>query len=299
MENPRVTSFSTDEIYKSPVAVYNETYAETRKELDYTYHSHYTIDRQIVQDKIITELLSVGRSMKFPWLIYTFGVVGAGKTYTIRKFSEINIFPLLAFVVIDYDRIKCMIPEIQKYIEEDPDTSTSRVHREAALISEIAERQAIKMKKCLLVDGGLRKNEWYQHRLKSLVMNSSHYSLGIIHVIADSELIYKRIAQRTISSDRNIDLKPIENKIDDLPLYVNTLSFVSHLTVTISNNDENKIPKIVIPKLRTQDNHKNEWFHDRFKYVWDELSKNKKDTDSEELNNRIKKFGSIGCGINF
>jgi hypothetical protein len=55
MENPRVTSFSTDEIYKSPVAVYNDTYAETRKELDYTYHSHYTLDRQIVQDKIITE----------------------------------------------------------------------------------------------------------------------------------------------------------------------------------------------------------------------------------------------------
>jgi len=299
MENPRVTSFSTDEIYKSPVAVYNQTYAETRKELDYTYHSHYTLDRQIIQDKIITELLSVGRSMKFPWLIYTFGVVGAGKTYTIRKFSEINIFPLLAFVVIDYDRIKCMLPEMQKYIEEDPDTSTSRVHREAALISEIAERQAVKMKKCLLVDGGLRNNEWYQYRFKSLVMNSSHYSLGIIHVVADSELIYKRVAKRVISSDRNINLTPIEKQIEDLPLYVNGLSLFSHLTVTIENNDENKIPKIIQPKLSIQDYNRNKWFHDRFTYVWDELSNNKKETDSVELKNRINKFGSSGCGINF
>jgi hypothetical protein len=299
MENPRVTSFSTDEIYKSNVAVYNDIYAETRKELDYKYHSHYTIERQIVQDKIITELLSVGRTMEYPWLIYNFGVVGAGKTYTIRKFSEINIFPILAFVVIDYDRIKCMLPDMKKFIEQDPDSASKRVHREASLISEIAERQAIKMKKCILIDGGLREIDWYRYRLQSFVMNSYHYSLGLIHVVAEPELIYKRIVNRVKHSDRNINLKSIENQIEDLPDYVDYLSAYAHLTITIENNDENDIPKIVKPKLRVQDLHRNEWFHDRFKYIWKQLEDNKKDGDKEELKVRINKFGSIECSINF
>jgi hypothetical protein len=157
MENPRITSVSTDQIYKADILdqnnqyKYNETYADIRKELNSLYHSNYTIERQILQDKIITELVSVGRSIERPWLVYVAGAIGAGKTYTIRKFSEKHFFPLIAFVVIDLDRIKCMLPDMAKFIENDPDTASNRVHKEACLIAEIIERQAIKLNKCILI----------------------------------------------------------------------------------------------------------------------------------------------------
>jgi predicted ABC-type ATPase len=296
MENIKITSTSTDQIHKSTVEIYNDTYADARKELDYTYHSHYTKDRQILQDKIITELLSVGRVMDRPWLVYSAGAMGAGKSYTIRKFSEMNLFPLLAFVIIDPDRIKCMLPEMKKFIEHDPDTAGTRVHKESSLIAEIAERQAIRMNKCLLVDGSLRDTKWYEQRLDNVSREHVNYYFAIIHVIAPSELVYERVKKRTVETGRNVPLILIEKSIEEVPQSVEILSHYVHFTVTI-NNDKEEIPRIVEPNLRMLDGHKNKWFRDKFKNVWEFLDKNKKNEDISELKNRINNFGSNGCSL--
>jgi dephospho-CoA kinase len=300
MEIAKITPQSTNEIYKSSVEIYNEQYADIRKQLDYTYHNHYTKERQVLQDKIITELTSVGRSLKDPWLIYTAGPMGSGKSFTIRKFSEMNIFPLIAFVIIDPDRIKCMLPEMKDFIEEDPFNAGLRVHKESIFIAEIAERQAIKMKKCVLVDGTLKDTEWYINRLELLRSTNPEYLTVIIQVTAPTELIFKRVAKRAVETGRNISSKLILETIEQVPESVKILAEHVHLTITINNEADDELPKIIEPELKMQDGHKYAWFKEKFQNVWDYLEKGdmKKEKEyKEELELRIKKFGKLGCSI--
>jgi len=302
MENPRITSVSTDQIYKADILdqnnqyKYNETYADIRKELNSLYHSNYTIERQILQDKIITELVSVGRSIERPWLVYVAGAIGAGKTYTIRKFSEKHFFPLIAFVVIDLDRIKCMLPDMEKFIENDPDTASNRVHKEACLIAEIIERQAIKLNKCILIDGFIRDLQWYQKRIGTDSLDHPNYLFALIHVVAPSELIYDRLEKRTIKTGRNIPLITTEKSIEEIPEFVKELSGSVHFTVTI-NNDEDEMPTIIEPPMKMLDGHKYKWFINRFENVWKELDKKSKDENEDELKNRLKIFDKDGCSM--
>jgi hypothetical protein len=224
MENPKITPQTTNEIHKSPVEIYNEQYADIRKQIDYTYHNHYTKERQVLQDKIITELISVGRTMTEPWLVYTAGPMGAGKSYTIRKFSEMKIFPLIAFVIIDPDRIKCMLPEMTKFIEEDPKTAGSRAHKESSFIAEIAEKLAIKENKCLVVDGTLKDTNWFINRLESLRINNPKYLTAIIQITAPPELIFERAARRGVETGRVVPDQLILQSIEQVPESVKILS---------------------------------------------------------------------------
>jgi len=296
MENPRITSVSTDQIYKSDNQNLNETYADIRKELNSLYPYNYTIERQILQDKIITELVSVGRSLDRPWLVYVAGAIGAGKTYTIRKFSEKHFFPLLAFVVIDLDRIKCMLPDMAKFIEEDPDTASNRVHNEASLIAEIIERKAIKLNKCVLIDGFIRDSKWYQKKLETDALKYPNYLFALIHVVAPSELIYDRLKKTTIKTGRNIPLISTEKSIEEIPKFVNDITGSFHFTVTIKN-DEDEMPTIIEPPMRMLDGHKYKWFIERFKNVWEVLRKINENEKENELKERLKIFDKDGCSM--
>ena len=288
----KVIEKTTDEIYRSPVEYYNDTYADTRREIDYTYHSYYIKERQILQDEIVTKLLSVGRVMEKPWLIYTAGIFGAGKSYTIRKFSELGFFPLLAFVLIDPDHIKSLLPDMKIFIKENADTAGTRVHKESALISEIAERQALKMNKCLLIDGSLHNFKWYEQRLKTITKNFPQYSKGLIYVSAPVKLIYSRIKSRSLETGRNIPVELIAQSIRKVPEAVAYLSNFVDLSVTICNDNDREFPIIIKPKLKYDNFNKNMWFKLQFKNIWDYLEKNKKDTDIKELIFRIENYGS-------
>jgi hypothetical protein len=72
-------SLSTAELYRSPVPVFAGPFAATRATLDYSWHVHYTAERQAVQDAIVEGFLSGGTSCDRPWLVYTAGPMGAGE----------------------------------------------------------------------------------------------------------------------------------------------------------------------------------------------------------------------------
>ena len=55
-----------------------------------------------------------------PWIVFTAGAMGAGKSHTIHKLKEMNHFPLLAFVKVDPDEIRRDLPEFSEYLEENP-----------------------------------------------------------------------------------------------------------------------------------------------------------------------------------
>lgn len=76
-------------------------FATIRKELDYSYHRIYTEERQQLQDRILSSLLqktvrlgcpsSEGETLKSEerWIVFTAGVMGAGKTRKCPTFAWI------------------------------------------------------------------------------------------------------------------------------------------------------------------------------------------------------------------
>ena len=108
-------------------------YAHIRSQLDYNYHSYYHPERQVLQDSIIELMMnsttvmdsstislessSGGHSKSKsnstqiiqtcstpasdPWIVFTAGAMGAGKTHTIRYLHQHQHFPLKAFVTVD------------------------------------------------------------------------------------------------------------------------------------------------------------------------------------------------------
>ena len=126
---------STDVLYSLPIGserVFTGPYASTRAGLDYSYHANYVPERQAVQDTIIGRFLSGGARISTsrtvptsdgsstqedsqlssaaalttqrsdgPWLVYTAGAMGAGKSHTLRYLSRENLFPLDRFIVVD------------------------------------------------------------------------------------------------------------------------------------------------------------------------------------------------------
>lgn len=103
-------------------------YASLRAKLDFTYHANYTEERQSDQDKLVTEVLSSGVCTALsepcclrhtllctpragvpsdkPWIVYTAGAMGVGKSWTMRWLQRNGYFPLNYFVHIDPDALK-------------------------------------------------------------------------------------------------------------------------------------------------------------------------------------------------
>lgn len=103
-------SLSTEENYRSDAdcQLYGN-YAAIRKTLDYSYHSNYTKERQLLQDTIIDHLLNIANANivdpKFgemcstpshPWIAFTAGCMGVGKSWNSTPQSERSL-PLARF----------------------------------------------------------------------------------------------------------------------------------------------------------------------------------------------------------
>ena len=115
-------------------------YSHIRKTLDYSYHANYTFERQMLQDSIITDMLNeayildeegnIGTVATDPWIVFTAGAMGAGKGYTMKFLVEEQWFPLPAFVIVDPDEIRRLLPEYRLYITENPERAGELTRKE-------------------------------------------------------------------------------------------------------------------------------------------------------------------------
>ena len=178
-------------------------YPHIRATLDYNYHCNYIPSRQLVQDEIIRYILQKSQSCRptkstssskttVPWIVFTAGAMGAGKSYTIKHLNSKNRFPLDNFITIDPDEIRNLLPEYQYYIHQynqqpqnssttNTSTSTSAVQyssmmeyageytrKESGYICEILVQIALQNGCNVLMDGSLRDYKWYMEHFKSL-----------------------------------------------------------------------------------------------------------------------------------
>ena len=81
-----------------------------------------------------------------PWLIFTAGCMGAGKTHTMCRLDSDGLIPLQQIVRIDMDRIVRYLPEVRGYMARDPQSTGSMTLGEAGMVrwwEELSSSQAI------------------------------------------------------------------------------------------------------------------------------------------------------------
>ena len=123
----------------------SSSYYLEREVLDYTYHKYYSHARQQYQDSLMNTFfntlfedgLNTCLTPKENWLVFTAGPMGAGKSHTIAWLNREGLFPLKAFIQVDPDIIRGLLPETQQYTKIDPTTTGRLTQKEVGYISEV------------------------------------------------------------------------------------------------------------------------------------------------------------------
>jgi Zeta toxin len=231
----------TDELYASHNQVFVGKYKDARRTLDYLFHVNYTEERQIIQDKIVDQFVNCGCSGKRPWLVYTAGPMGAGKSYTMKWLSNQGDFPLASFVIVDPDRIKSLLPEMPSYIAMNRSLAGSLTHKESGFICELLERECMLNSKNILVDGSLRNADWYMNTFARIRAEFPIYRIAILLVTASQDTVYRRAARRARITGREIPKSVLDDAISQVPRSFQELAPLADFSAVIQN-DHDKLP---------------------------------------------------------
>lgn len=121
-------AYSPEKQTESISSTFVGKYAEHRSQLDYSYHGYYTPERQLFHDIIIDAfhetIIKDGEvTCNVPtenWMVFTAGAMGVGKGFVLRWMNGEGIFPMDAFVRVDPDAIRELLPESKDYFSRDP-----------------------------------------------------------------------------------------------------------------------------------------------------------------------------------
>ena len=231
--------------------VFSGKYQDIRATLDYNYHSNYIPSRQLVQDEIIQYILSKNQQCQThnhnnynyhspPWIVFTAGAMGAGKSYTIKHLHSQERFPLHKFITVDPDEIRHLLPEYQYYIQQTNDRSMMEyagvyTKKESGYIAEILVHIALRNGCNVLMDGSLRDYNWYTDHFVFLRQLYLGIQIGIIHVQAPKDTIFQRAKARSKITKRIVPRHVIEESLDTVPKSVKVLSQYVEFFVELYN----------------------------------------------------------------
>ena len=238
-------SISTRDNYQCPPASpergqYTVPFAAYRAAVDAEYHGYYTLARQGVQDELIQHVVDMTQSMGHarPWVTFTAGAMGAGKSRTMTWLSDNGIFPLSEIVQIDPDLFKTALPEWDEYVSKEPMSAGFHTRQESGLLCEIAQEAAMRLNKHLWVDGSLRDSEWYTSVFEGIRQRYPAYRIAIIHVVADDDIVYERARKRAAATGRHVPESEILDSLRRVPAAVEKLSPLADFVATIDNSTE-------------------------------------------------------------
>jgi len=249
-------------------------FQEFRRRLDRSYHHNYIPSRQVLQDTIIKSLLwsdsscegtlfhkeDVSRPNEHkdtaPWIVFTAGVYGAGKSHTIGKLQALGCFPpKSSFVGVDPDEIRRMLPEFSLYRADQAGAFTQK---EAGMIAELLTDIALSSGKNVVVDGSLRDAAWHEGYFRKLRarfgkdstdqkgVETKHKNIriGILYVTAPINEIYLRVEQRGVLTGRSIPPEFLERSMKEVPEAIERLrplaDFFLHVHNSQSKNEDDE-----------------------------------------------------------
>ena len=70
----------THEVHGGGVAEFVGEFQQSRRELDYSWHTHYSPTRQLLHDRIVRSMLTPVPASARPWLVFTAGAMGSGSS---------------------------------------------------------------------------------------------------------------------------------------------------------------------------------------------------------------------------
>eukprot|EP00298_Acanthocystis_sp_HF-20_P005596 c15711_g1_i2.p1 GENE.c15711_g1_i2~~c15711_g1_i2.p1 ORF type:complete len:635 (+),score=256.67 c15711_g1_i2:44-1948(+) len=241
---------TTNENYKlESKDIFFGEYQNIRKTLDYNYHSNYIEKRQIWQDAAIRSVAIKTEEQARPWLVYTCGPPGAGKSYALSWMSETGYFPLENIVRIDPDIFKYQMPEWKGYSTvkddfpiEEVTLAGPRCHKESGFLCEIAQTIAMSNSQNVWVDSTLRDYEWFGKLFDSYRVSHPQYRIAIFYVTAPEEQIRKRILKRAQEEGRDVPESILSSTLSALPKSLEALTPKADLVARIENAGDNSPP---------------------------------------------------------
>mmetsp|Transcript_42560 Transcript_42560/g.134018 ORF Transcript_42560/g.134018 Transcript_42560/m.134018 type:complete len:320 (-) Transcript_42560:181-1140(-) len=199
-------SLSTAENFSHDEMEFVGPFADIRAQLDHTYHTNFMPARQRLQDMLIEEVLQKPSTTQLthPWIIFTCGAMGSGKSYVIDKICQNPAFRLGDIVRVDPDFFRLRLPEWSEYASRNYETAGKLTHRECGYCVEIAQEAALQQGKTLFVDGSLRNYEWYSRTIEDIRQRHPRHRIAIIHVEASMEVILSRASDRAKRTGRHV-----------------------------------------------------------------------------------------------
>eukprot|EP01039_Chlorochromonas_danica_P005781 gene5782-6366_t len=245
-------SHSTEDNYAKVDASFVGKYGEIRSTLDYNYHKMYSEERQLFQDRIVDLLLETKikdhRNNEITceitaqrWAVFTAGPMGVGKGYTLRWLHRENIFPIEAFVYVDPDVVRFLLPESYSYNEMDQSSMGYLTQKEVGYIAEVLTQAALIHHKNVLVDGSLRDALWYSDYFQSLRKTYPQIKIAILHVMAPLEKVLKRSRLRAVRDGRSVPDDWIAETAKIIPHSVAALAPLVDFHAELVNDDEVEI----------------------------------------------------------
>jgi hypothetical protein len=192
---------STEQYNTVATPTFHGPYAHLRKELDYSYHSHYRKERQWLQDSIIEDMLDnvpgdsdLCIAPTEPWVVFTVGPRGAGKKHVLQELVKEGRLPLLSFVHVDPDEIRRRLPEFECYAKKSPLRVDELTRKESGFIAEILTLAAIQAGRNVVIDGVLSGAEWHVQLIEKLRTNCRCHNLkfAMLHITAPADLVLRR-----------------------------------------------------------------------------------------------------------
>lgn len=156
------------------------------------------------EDETIPQSPDVLESHGRPFLVFTAGSMGAGKSYVLSQLHQREVFPLHKFVKIDPNMLKSELPEMAGYFQHDSESAATKLHRESTQMSDVLFEQSLLKDRNILVDGSLRDTGWYQALFDRIRKEYPQYLLCILYVSASPQTIRNRAHERASKTDRTV-----------------------------------------------------------------------------------------------
>jgi len=220
-------------------------YADIRKNRDYSYHPIYTKNRQLLQDRLIRDVVCGSRDpQQAPWIIFTAGAMGAGKSFSLNWMSEHGYFPLEDLSVLDPDEFKKSLPEWNGYVEANPMRAGELTHLESGLLVEIAQEALLQRRSNIQVDGSLRDWRWYVKVFQAIKRQYPEYHIAIFHIYAEKDVVYERVKKRAKITGREVPLKTLNESIEQVPYSVSQLRSHCDFVAYVHNSNMPKLTQL-------------------------------------------------------
>lgn len=253
-------SRSTEDNYSTDAAgeaepLFVGKHKEHRAKLDYSFHKHYRPERQVFHDKLMdmfhdTHVFDGDKNLYCDrplenWIVFTAGPMGAGKGHTMQWLQREGLFPLAAFVKVDPDSLRELLPETPEYITRDPHAAGALTQKEVGYIAEVLSMDALDDGKNVLVDGSLKDAVWYQMYINSLRSAFPRLKIAIIHVTASEATILGRCRTRAETTGRVVPEAVIQSAIEQIPNTLRLLSPKVDYFATFENEDGLEEPRLL------------------------------------------------------